>query len=177
MAIKAYLMIRDGHLLDAIFDIGSWWVLFGGVVFALLGMMQLGLILMGVGALALLLTQGRHEKNFFKKITKGLSSLYDITSYLGDILSYSRLLALGLASAVIASVINTMGLLTGPVGFIIIFIFGQAFNLAINLIGTFVHTARLQYVEFFSKFYEGGGVPFEPLEVRTKYVDIMKEEN
>ncbi|MEG2857022.1 MAG: V-type ATPase 116kDa subunit family protein, partial [Clostridia bacterium] len=88
MAIKAYLMIRDGHLLDAIFDIGSWWVLFGGVVFALLGMMQLGLILMGVGALALLLTQGRHEKNFFKKITKGLSSLYDITAYLGDILSY-----------------------------------------------------------------------------------------
>jgi len=176
MAIQAYMMIRDGHLLDAIFDIGSWWVLFGGIVFALLGLTDIGLILIGVGALALLLTQGRHEKKFFKKITKGLSSLYDITGFLGDILSYSRLLALSLATAVIASVINTMGAMTGPVGFIIVFLIGHTFNIAVNLIGTYVHTSRLQYVEFFGKFYQGGGEVFSPLDTKTKYVDIIKEE-
>ncbi len=176
MAVKAYMMIRDGHLLDAIFDIGSWWVLFGGIVFALLGLTNVGLILIGVGALALLLTQGRHEKKFFKKITSGLASLYDITSYLGDILSYSRLLALSLATAVIASVINTMGAMTGPIGFVIVFLIGHTFNIAVNLIGTYVHTSRLQYVEFFGKFYEGGGEIFSPLDTKTKYVDIVKEE-
>lgn len=176
MAVKAYMMIRDGHLLDAIFDIGSWWVLFGGIVFALLGLTNVGLILIGVGALALLLTQGRHEKKFFKKITSGLASLYDITSYLGDILSYSRLLALSLATAVIASVINTMGAMTGPIGFVVVFLIGHTFNIAVNLIGTYVHTSRLQYVEFFGKFYEGGGEIFSPLDTKTKYVDIVKEE-
>ncbi|MBR5478963.1 MAG: V-type ATP synthase subunit I [Clostridia bacterium] len=176
MAIQAYMMIRDGKLLDAIFDIGSWWVLFGGIVFALLGLTNVGLILIGVGALALLLTQGRNEKKFFKKITKGLASLYDITGFLGDILSYSRLLALSLATAVIASVINTMGAMTGPVGFVIVFLIGHTFNIAVNLIGTYVHTSRLQYVEFFGKFYQGGGEEFSPLDTKTKYVDIIKEE-
>lgn len=176
MAVKAYMMIRDGHLLDAIFDIGSWWVLFGGIIFALVGLTDVGLILIGVGALALLLTQGRHEKKFLKKITSGLASLYDITSYLGDILSYSRLLALSLATAVIASVINTMGAMTGPIGFVVVFLIGHTFNIAVNLIGTYVHTSRLQYVEFFGKFYEGGGEIFSPLDTKTKYVDIVKEE-
>ena len=176
MAIQAYMMIRDGKLLDAIFDIGSWWVLFGGIIFALLGLTTVGLILIGAGALALLLTQGRHEKKFFKKITKGLASLYDITGFLGDILSYSRLLALSLATAVIASVINTMGAMTGPVGFVIVFLIGHTFNIAVNLIGTYVHTSRLQYVEFFGKFYQGGGEEFSPLDTKTKYVDIIKEE-
>lgn len=176
MAIQAYMMIKNGKLLDAIFDIGSWWVLFGGIIFALLGNTDIGLILIGVGALALLLTQGRHEKKFFKKITSGLGSLYNITSYLGDILSYSRLLALSLATAVIASVINTMGAMTGPVGFVLVFLIGHTFNIAVNLIGTYVHTARLQYVEFFGKFYTGGGEIFSPLDTKTKYVDIIKEE-
>ena len=176
MAVKAYIMIRDGEIFGAIFDIGSWWVLFGGIIFALTGLVNVGLVLIAIGALALLLTQGRHEKKFFKKITKGLSSLYDITSYLGDILSYSRLLALSLATAVIASVINTMGAMTGPIGFMIVFLIGHTFNIAVNLIGTYVHTSRLQYVEFFGKFYEGGGDIFSPLDTKTKYVDIVKEE-
>lgn len=176
MAVQAYLLIRDGHIWDAVFDVGFWWVLFAGAVFLILGQTSVGLWLAVAGALGLLLTQGRHEKKFLKKITKGLSSLYDITSYLGDILSYSRLLALSLATAVIASVVNTMGVLTGPIGFIIVFLIGHTFNIAINLIGSFVHTARLQYVEFFGKFYQGGGTPFEPLDMQTKYVDILKEE-
>lgn len=176
MAIQAYMLIRDGHIFDAIFDVGAWWVLLAGAVLGIIGVMSLGLILLIIGAVTLILTQGRHEKNIFKKFTSGLLSLYNVTAYLGDILSYSRLLALSLATAVIASVVNTMGSLSGPIGFVLIFLIGHAFNISINLIGTFVHTSRLQYVEFFNKFYQGGGVPFQPLDIETKYVDIIKEE-
>lgn len=177
MAVQAYMLIRDGHFWDAVFDIGFWWMVLAGLVFLLLGMTVLGGVLAGSGALGLLLTQGRHEKKLMKKITAGLSSLYDITSYLGDILSYSRLLALSLATAVVASVMNTMGVMTGPIGFVIVFLIGHTFNIAINLIGSYVHTARLQYVEFFGKFYQSGGSLFDPLDTQTKYVDIIKEEH
>ena len=96
-------------------------------------------------------------------------------------LSYSRLLALGLATGVIASVVNQMGSMMGTsvlgvIGFIVVFIVGHTLNLAINLLGAYVHTNRLQFVEFFGKFYEGGGRPFNPFKQNTKYVDI-KEEN
>ena len=95
-------------------------------------------------------------------------------------LSYSRLLALGLATGVIAQVINTMAAMggksvVGVIMFIVIFIIGHTFNMAINLLGAYVHTNRLQYVEFFGKFYEGGGKPFEPFHAETKYVDIKEE--
>lgn len=177
MAIQAYMLIRDGHFWDAVFDIGFWWLVLAGAVFLILGMVPLGGALAGAGAIGLILTQGRHEKKLLKKFTKGISSLYDITSYLGDILSYSRLLALSLATAVVASVMNTMGVLTGPIGFIFVFLIGHTFNIAINLVGSYVHTARLQYVEFFGKFYQSGGTLFEPLDTQTKYVDIIKEEH
>ena len=96
-------------------------------------------------------------------------------------LSYSRLLALGLATGVIANVINMMASMKGctPVGvvvFIIVFIFGHILNLAINLLGAYVHTNRLQYVEFFGKFYDGGGESFKPFKTINNYVEI-KEEN
>ncbi len=177
MGIQAYMLIRDGHFWDAVFDIGFWWLVLAGAVFLIVGPIPLGAALAGAGALGLILTQGRHEKKLLKKITKGISSLYDITSYLGDILSYSRLLALSLATAVVASVMNTMGVLTGPIGFIFVFLIGHTFNIAINLVGSYVHTARLQYVEFFGKFYQSGGTLFEPLDTQTKYVDIIKEEH
>ncbi len=102
----------------------------------------------------------------------GLYGLYNTASgYLGDILSYARLLALGLCTGVIASVINQLGATPGGgnwILFIIIFIIGHTINLGINLIGAYVHTNRLQYVEFFSKFYEGGGTPFTPLSAESK---------
>ena len=104
-----------------------------------------------------------------------------IRDSLGDVLSYSRLLALGLASAVIAQVFNALGGMLGHgvvavIGFIIIAVIGHVFNFAINALGTFVHASRLQYVEFFGKFYTGGGVPFKPFKKNTKYVNIVKEE-
>ena len=174
MAIKAAILIRDGHPLDALFDVGSWWLLFAGIALGALGK---GWYVALAGVLALILTQGRSKPTLFGKLIGGVASLYDITSYMGDVLSYTRLMALMLAGSVIASVVNTLGSLTGSVfAFIIIFIIGHLFNMAINIIGTFVHSARLQYLEFFGKFFEDGGRPFKPFSYKTKYTDIIKEE-
>ncbi len=174
MAVKFVLLCREGRVFDAIFDIGSWWVIFAGIaVIVLVGAIP-GAILCGVGVLMIVCTHGRKEKNFLLKIGKGLLGLYDITSYASDLLSYSRILALGLAAAVIAQVINLMGTMMGPtVGGIIVLIvasiIGHALNLAINILGSFVHTSRLQYLEFFSKFYEDGGREFKAMEPSEKY--------
>ena len=129
-----------------------------------------------VGGVGLVLTQGRSNKNIIMKFFGGVLSLYDITSYIGDILSYSRLMALGLATGVIASVVNILGSLTGNIVlFIIISIFGHALNFAINMLGAYVHTNRLQYVEFYQKFYEGGGKRFQPLSMKTKYFNFSND--
>ena len=133
------------------------------------------------GAVGICLMSGRANKNFVLRIALGAYDLYNVTGWLSDVLSYSRLLALGLATGVIASVINSMGSMAGSgivgaIVFILVFIVGHILNLAINLLGAYVHTNRLQYVEFFGKFYEGGGRPFNPFNMKTKYVDI-KEEN
>ncbi len=133
-----------------------------------------------IGALGLLLMSGRSSKNPALRLALGAYDIYNITGWLSDVLSYSRLLALGLATGVIASVVNQMGSMLGKsvfgvILFIVVFIVGHAMNLAINLLGAYVHTNRLQFVEFFGKFYEGGGKPFEPFHAETKYVDIKEE--
>jgi V/A-type H+-transporting ATPase subunit I len=99
---------------------------------------------------------------------------------MSDVLSYSRLLALGLATGVIATVINQMGAMGGngiggAILFVIVFIIGHAINIGINLLGAYVHTNRLTFVEFFGKFYEGGGSEFAPFAVNTKYFKIKEE--
>jgi V/A-type H+-transporting ATPase subunit I len=120
------------------------------------------------------------ERNIFARVVWGLYNLYGCTGYLGDILSYLRLLALGLSTGIIASVVNLVaGLVIGVpyVGIVlavIVFIGGHTFNIAINCLGAFVHTTRLQYVEFFTKFYEGTGRPFKPFGISPKYV-FLKE--
>lgn len=174
LGVKFYVLAKKGKLLDAVFDAGSWMLLFiGAGVFMLSS--TAGVIIVIASLLMLVLTQGRHEKNIVMKLFKGVSSLYDIVGYISDLLSYSRILALGLASAVIASVFNILGTMAGPgigsvIGLLLVFLIGHPLNLAINLLGTFVHTSRLQYIEFFGKFYEDGGRPFEPLTQSTKYV-------
>ena len=133
------------------------------------------------GALIILVMSGRRKKKKIGlRLALGAYDLYNITGWLSDVLSYSRLLALGLATGVIASVVNQMGSMLGKsvfgvILFIVVFIVGHAMNLAINLLGAYVHTNRLQFVEFFGKFYEGGGKPFEPFHAETKYVDIKEE--
>ena len=174
MIVKFVILCREGKVFDAIFSIGSWWVIFLGIALIVLVGTMPGGVVCGVGVLMIVCTNGRHEKNFLLKIGKGLLGLYDITSYASDLLSYSRILALGLAAAVIAQVINLMGTMMGPtvVGIIVLIvagIIGHALNLAINILGSFVHTSRLQYLEFFSKFYEDGGKEFKAMEPSEKY--------
>ena len=173
LGVKFYILCKAGKPLDAIFDVGSWYLVFAGIAFVFIVPIA-GKIMLAAGVLMLVLTQGREEKNPVKKLFKGVMSLYNIVGFASDLLSYSRILSLGLASAVIASVINilgTMGGLTvgGIIVFVIAFVLGHTVNLAINVLGCFVHTSRLQYIEFFGKFYEDGGRPFAPLSPELKY--------
>jgi len=188
MGIQAYMYIRDGQAVDAICDIFLWYVLLIGLVlFAVGGMAApvlttVGKIMSIAGAVGIFATGGRKKKGIIGKITGGFGALYGITSYLSDVLSYSRLLALGLATGVVAQVINTLGSLAGGgvLGAVILtvaLVFGTIFNLAINALGAFVHSCRLQYVEFFGKFYTGGGREFRPFARKTKYVKIVKDQD
>jgi V/A-type H+-transporting ATPase subunit I len=136
-----------------------------------------GLVIAGV-AFALIFA-GHGIRNPFKRLMKGLGALYGITSWLSDILSYSRILALVLATSVIAAVVNMLGMLFGPtvfgyVAFTLIGVFGHTLNLGLSALSAFVHTSRLQYVELFGKFFEGGGSFWNPLRRRTEYVRIDK---
>ncbi|HHV96391.1 MAG TPA: V-type ATP synthase subunit I [Clostridiaceae bacterium] len=181
MGMKAYDAIKKGRIWDAIFDTGFWYIFLTGLALLLVGGKAgtIGKYMAIIGAILLILTQGRAEKNIIKKFTKGVGSLYNAVGFMSDVLSYSRLLALGLATGVIASVINTIGTLfgfniIGVIVFIVAFFVGHIFNLLINALGAFVHTSRLQYVEFFGKFFEGGGKPYTPFKINTKYVNIIK---
>ncbi len=180
MAISAYRQIKRGHALDAFFDVGSWYMVFiGAGLYVGLGV-GVGLYVALAGVALLLLTGGRDQKGL-GKVTGGLGKIYGVTGYLSDLLSYSRIMALGLSGAVVGQVFNKMGAMGGGgiVGlllFIVVFAIGHSFNIAISLLGAYVHTSRLQYIEFFGRFYEGGGRPFRPLVSKTKYVDIIKED-
>lgn len=185
MGIKAAMLIKDGDWKSAVFDVFSWYMVIAGAVMWLggskisQGLPKIGMYLTLAGMLILLLTGGRNSKGF-GKVLGGLKSIYDITGYASDILSYSRLLALGLATGVIAQVVNTMGSLAGggikgTIVLFVAFVLGHTFNLAINALGAFVHTSRLQYIEFFGKFYEEGGEAFEPFRRNTKYVRITND--
>ncbi len=175
MAVKFVLLCKEGQVVDAVLDIGAYWLLFLG--FGLLALLpSVGLWVTIGAALLIVLTHGRSEKSIVMKILKGLLGLYDLISYASDLLSYSRILALGLAAGVIAQVVNILGTMGGPtvVGFIalvVAFLVGHLLNVAINVLGTFVHTSRLQYIEFFNKFYEDGGVAFEPMLPSDKYTE------
>ncbi|HHV63241.1 MAG TPA: V-type ATP synthase subunit I [Firmicutes bacterium] len=186
LGIKFGMNVRRGRIADAVFDQGFWFLLILGLTLVMVGMQvkaggisTIATWLAAIGALGLIATQGRANKGVIKRLASGVLSLYGITGYLSDVLSYSRLLALGLASSVIATVIDDLALrLTGiPVlGWIamaILLIVGHTFNLLINVVGSYVHSSRLQYVEFFSKFFEGGGRRFAPFRVRTKYIDLV----
>lgn len=185
LCVKFYVLWASGKRLDAVFDAGGWILVFLGAAVAIVGvalgnaMSKVGLVFVIIGYLTLICTQGRAEKSPVMKVLKGLMALYDTISYVSDLLSYSRILSLGLASAVIASVFNLIGTMGGlSFGGIVIFIIavlvGHLLNIAINVLGSFVHTSRLQYIEFFGKFYEDGGRAFVPLEPAAKY-HIYKE--
>ena len=173
MVISVVGKLKRGQFLDAFWEEITWWVVFAGIALAVLGVTNLvlyaGIVLVVAGPVI--------NGKGFGKITGIFGSLYNhVTGYFGDILSYSRLMALMLSGSVIAQVFNTLGAIPGNVVvFFIVSMAGNALNFALNLLGCYVHDLRLQCLEFFKNFYQDGGKPFRPLAVDTKYVDIQKD--
>ena len=197
LIMKVYQLIRQKDYIAIIYDALSWFFLIISCTVLLLSMdmiassfnlnlsippivVKIFTVLALISVVIIVATNGRESKNPFKRFLKGLYALYGITGYLSDVLSYSRLLALGLATGVICNVVNKMASMAGGPGavgtvvFILIIIIGHALNIAINVLGAYVHTIRLSYVEFFGKFYEGGGRAFNPFNMKTKYYKVKE---
>lgn len=191
--LKAANLIRDKKYHDAVFDVGFVLIFFTGAVLFLLPfvpsvnadavvpLVDIGKYLLIIGGVLLILTQGRKSKNVISKFFGGVLSLYDVVGFLSDILSYSRLLALGLATSIIASIVNElsvmfdMPIVLKAIAAVVILLVGHTVNFAINALGAYVHSCRLQYLEFFGKFYTGGGEAFSPLEINTKYIKLKPD--
>ena len=185
LAIKAYLLIRDGKPLDAVYDVMFWYMaLMGGIIYLVFKLMNLSpavtnvsMWIMIAGMVGIVFTGGREAKGIGAKLGGGLYSLYGISSYVGDFVSYSRLMALGLSGGFIASAINMIaGMISGNwLGMIfipVILVGGHLFNMFLSFLGAYVHTSRLMYVEYFGKFYEGGGKPFKDFRTETKHINL-----
>ena len=197
LGIKGYEYLKAGDVVGFVSDIVSWYAFLMGLIlmlvpsdlFASIAGQQFNLpaivgplskVLTIAGLVIILLMSGRGRKNWALRIALGAYDIYGVTGWLSDVLSYSRLLALGLATGVIGNVINMMasmfgGGVVGAILFIVIFVLGHTLNIGINALGAYVHTNRLQYVEFFGKFYEAGGRPFAPFQNANKYVEIKEE--
>lgn len=186
LGIKGYMYIREKKYFDALCDVGFWYMaVAGGIVFLLTIVTPMAAIVktislavMVIGMVGIVLTAGRSAASVGGKLAGGLYELYGISGYVGDIVSYSRLMALGLSGGFIASSINMMmdmlfskGILGIIIG-IVVFLVGQLFNIFLSLLGAYVHTLRLTYVEFFGKFYEGGGRNFKLFRNKTKYINL-----
>ena len=171
MAISFVEKIKKGQIMDAIWEELTWWVVFAGIACMALGVTN---IVLYVGIGMVVVGSGWSAKGF-GKVTAIFGSVYNhVTGYFGDILSYSRLMTLMLAGSVIASVFNTLGAIPGNVVFfLLVSVAGNGLNFALNLLSCYVHDLRLQCLEYFGKFYQDGGKPFEPLAINTKYVDIQ----
>lgn len=187
LGIKAYMNIRDGHPLDALYDVVFWYMALIGAILLLaggsLGLSQTAIgiskIVMIVGMAGIVLFGARDADSLFGRLAGGLYSLYGISSYVGDFVSYSRLMALGLSGGFIGFAVNTICrmLWKGPVGIvaaIVVFLVFHLFNMFLSFLSAYVHSARLTYVEFFGKFYEGGGSAFKKFRSNPKYIN-MKE--
>lgn len=184
--VKMYMCFRDGDPQSAIFDQLSWILLLTGLIliFALPQLKTVALVLVILGGGMLLLFSGRSKKNPFMRLGSGLGALYNITGYFSDILSYVRIFALGLVSGAMGMVFNLIGGMVydafgglGVVGIILGCILAGAvllvlhvFSLFINTLGAYAHCARLQFIEFFGKFYEADGRAFNPLRLNTRNV-------
>ncbi len=188
LILKIVRDAKNGEFISGILDQGPWLALFSSLIFW--GTTKIGLIedsasisvlIIYASLLSLVLTQGRKESTFVGKIFKGVFSLYNSINYFSDILSYSRLLALGLATSALAFAVNLIAVMVGdmipyvgPVLMVIILIIGHLFNLAVNVLGAFIHSARLQFVEFFGKFITDNGRIFTPFKREERHVVVVK---
>lgn len=190
LLMKALNLIRKGKILDAVFDVGFVYIMLTGFILSLLpfapglsipsssAIVQIGYKVFIVGVVLVLFTQGRNSKKITGKIFGGLPKLYDIVAFFSDCLSYTRILALGLASAIIGDIVNTLSAQLGNniilklTAVTLVLLFGHTLNFALNALGAYVHSCRLQFLEFYGKFLDGGGEAFKPLKANTKYVVV-----
>lgn len=185
LALKGYMLLRDGKVKDAIYDVLFWYMALVGFALFLLGIVgvisgsvaSVGKWVMIVGMLGIVLFGGREAKSIPSRLAQGAYELYGISSWVGDFVSYSRLMALGLSGGFIAMAINMMiGMLPkNPIGMIlgvVIFLGGHAFNIFLSYLSAYVHDIRLSYVEFFGKFFTGSGKVFNVFKNDTKYINI-----
>jgi V/A-type H+-transporting ATPase subunit I len=178
LLVKAYIIGKSGSWLHAFYDAGAWILTLVSIGLLLATGSPIAKYLMFFGMIIIILTNGRDAKTTGGKLASGLYALYGITGYIGDLISYIRLMALGMAGASIAGAMNLIiGYIPGVAFFIVgplLFILIHIFNLSLSLLGAYVHSLRLQYVEFFGKFYSGGGRPFEPFKMKNNYIKIKK---
>ncbi|HSW09696.1 MAG TPA: hypothetical protein VLK32_02210 [Bacillota bacterium] len=184
IAAKAAMQFRAGNRVDALWDQVPWLVLLPSLAALLAGealgptVAEIAPPLALAGAVALALAGARRQRNWLLKPFSGFMNIYPVMGYLGDVLSYSRLLALGLASTVIGIVVNQVALLVRDIPVVGILLTvgvmagGHAFNLLVSTLGSFVHSGRLQFVEFFTKFFEGGGKCFRPFRREGRYTVV-----
>lgn len=180
LGLGAVQHIRRGKYIDVVYDQLSWLLLLAGIgLMVVPGLAAVGQWMALAGVLIILVFAGREKtRNPLKRLISGLGALYGISSWLSDLLSYLRLFGMGLATGVIGMVFNILiGMVfqAGPVGWVlgaVLFVGCHLFNAGINILGAYVHSSRLQYIEFFSKFYEDGGLSFKPLAHSPRYVRI-----
>ena len=186
LGMKAYVLIKNGNPMDAFYDVFLWYLTLTTVILVIVGKVitlpsivnTIAFYGMIVGMLGIIAFGARDSKSIAGRIAGGLYSLYGITSYIGDFVSYLRLMALGLAGGFIAVAINIIvkmlvgGGIVGIVFGVIVFVFAQLFNIFLSFLSAYVHTSRLMYVEFFSKFYEGGGKAFKKFRSENKYIEV-----
>lgn len=184
MGINAYSLFKQKKPLDAIFGVFSWYVLLIGIAMVFIKQIPMvaGIAIAIAGLVGIMIGGSLHKKGL-KTVSGAVSKLYGLIGFFSDLMSYTRLFGLGLASSVIAMVFNQLGgIVIGInkyIGYImlpIILLIGHTFNILINTLGAYVHNSRLQFVEFFGRFYTGGGVLFDPLGSNRKYYNFTREE-
>ena len=194
--LHMYKMFRKRKPLDALFDGGLWLVFLPGVLLLVIPVLSQGVppvlqkvggVMAAAGVVGLVLTQGRNEKGFMSKAITGVVSLYGVlgsygaTSFMGDVLSYSRLLALGLTTSIVAMTFNIIGGMlqgvpvAGVVLFLVVLAIGHSYNFFVSILTAFVHSARLIFLEFFGRFFEGGARRFTPLSFDSARVMLLDE--
>lgn len=179
LGIRLLNNVREGRIAAAVFDEGVWLAfipcvsvllytgMFGGTIesASVKEAARLGAIV----CTGLVILTGGREGHLALRPLMGAMKLYDVVGYFGDVLSYARLFALGLATGAIGQVTNMIaGQISdvpygiGPVLAVAILLVGHLLNIVINALGAFIHSMRLQFIEFFGKFFLDGGTPFRP---------------
>ena len=182
LGMKAYMYIRDGKVLDAIYDVVFWYMALGGpIAYALIGN-KICLYVMAVGMVGIVLFAGRDAKSIGGRLGSGVYELYGISSWVGDFVSFLRLMALVLSGGFVAYAVNVIVKMLfgagigGIIGGILVFVVFQLFNMFLSYLSAYVHSLRLIYVEMFGKFYEGGGAKFREMLEDTKKIIINRGE-